>query len=142
MNYSDLQHMIRLLILLISITITGNAVIAQKATPFVVADFLIVIETSDAEIHMKCNTGYSWKNLSFTYMSHSEPQAIDQYGMTTLDPIAKTSTPDDFMFTIIHSEKEGVILKGIKGTAWKELTYNLGPVKTQAINGYGMTSTD
>jgi hypothetical protein len=44
----------------------------------------------------------------------------------------------DFLFTISKTEN-GIILKGIEGTAWTDLTFSLVEDGRQAIDQFGMT---
>jgi len=44
----------------------------------------------------------------------------------------------DFLFTISKTEN-GIVLKGIEGTAWTDLTFSLDENGRQAIDQLGMT---
>ncbi|MDD3739519.1 MAG: hypothetical protein PHP31_09540, partial [Lentimicrobiaceae bacterium] len=77
---------------------------------------------------------------SFT-LNNNEPQAIDEYGMTKLGEVSDKKDPElaDYLFTISETE-DGVILKGIEGTAWEKLDFYLPKGAREAINQSGMTS--
>lgn len=81
--------------------------------------------------------GSSWDLLSFTAQK-DQPQAIDEYGMTTLDKVSTQKMTDkaDYLFTITETRK-GIVLKGIEGTAWKELVVK-SKKKKITINHLGM----
>ena len=50
----------------------------------------------------------------------------------------KDSNLVDFMFTITKTEN-GIVLKGIEGTAWTDLSFSLLENRKQAIDQFGMT---
>ncbi|MBP6398465.1 MAG: hypothetical protein KA340_11325 [Saprospiraceae bacterium] len=66
-------------------------------------------------------------------------QAIDEYGMTHPDYVSteKDVQLADYLFTIVKT-KNGVLLMGKEGTAWKELSFSLKPNAVQMIDQYGM----
>ncbi len=89
---------------------------------------------------MKSLSGSAWLDLSFS-LNNNNPQAVDEYGMTELGKVSKLKDANlaDFLFTITKT-KEGLELKGIEGTAWKELSFNLRKGSKQAIDQFGMTN--
>ena len=88
---------------------------------------------------MECTEGCAWKTLSFRLSDDSEPQAIDEYGMTFLEKADQEENADlsNFLFTI---ERKGnkLFFKGIEGTAWTELSFSVSPQEEQAIDERGM----
>ena len=109
---------------------------AQEANT-ALKDFKISLEMQDDEVIMHCTEGCAWVNL--TYKKLNATQAINEFGMTTItEDDSKTNVPlSHFLFTITKS-KEELRLKGIDGTAWKELSFRLKDGQKQLINQFGM----
>ncbi|MGB3075533.1 MAG: TonB family protein, partial [Chitinophagales bacterium] len=108
------------------------------------AKFLIVVEKTDNELKLTCKDGCAWKSLTFNSSSFDEPQAIDQYGMTTVSATQPVNDPEhpNFLFTI-KGEGNGVNLIGIAGTAWTKLSFaRPKSLWMQAIDQFGMTTID
>ena len=86
--------------------------------------------------------GSVWTNLSFD-LNNDRPQAIDEYGMTALGKVSKDkdSNLTDFLFTVTRT-KDGILLKGIEGTAWTELKFALSENSSQVIDQFGMTTNN
>ncbi|MBS1746074.1 MAG: hypothetical protein JST21_07890 [Bacteroidetes bacterium] len=105
-------------------------------------DFLIAIEKTNNGIKMQGIKGCSWHELAFT-VNDEIPQAVNQFGMTSSNKTesAKDTELADFLFTITKNN-EGIALKGIKGTAWSELSFALRNNTKQSINRFGMTKQD
>ncbi|MCZ4223246.1 hypothetical protein [Pedobacter rhodius] len=107
-------------------------------TPSELQEFKMTIRNTDKGLELQSLKGSAWTNLSFTINNH-HPQAVDEYGMTEID---KSTGNDpklaDFLFTIAKT-KDSVILKGVKGTAWKELTFSLAKGESQQVDQMGMT---
>jgi hypothetical protein len=82
--------------------------------------------------------GSAWTELSFTLKPYV-PQAIDEYGMADLgqQSIEKDPKFADFLFTIMKTEK-GILLKGLEGTAWTELSFSMKEYGRQNIDQFGM----
>ena len=129
---------INTLISLIACTlIMGTSILnAQESTPDL-KNFKISIEKKGNEVILKCEEGCAWIDL--TYENKLEAQAIDEYGMTELNASKseKDSKLTDFLFTLTKT-KSGLSLKGIEGTAWTDLSFNLHKGQKQMINQYGM----
>ena len=119
---------------------TSVRVVAQEDVYLNVSSFHILVETSGDEFKLTCNDGCAWKQLSFNSSINSDPQAVDQYGMTTLprNPMKKESLFSNFLFTIKRSQK-GVSLEGKEGTAWTALNFSCAEEKCfQPIDEWGM----
>ncbi|PHN01365.1 hypothetical protein [Flavilitoribacter nigricans] len=123
--------------LLASTLLLFNTPTADPGMSANLKDFKIVIEKNDGEIKMKCTEGCAWLDLS--YENKTVAQAIDQYGMTEIrkEPAVADEELSDFLFTLTKTET-GVSLKGIRGTAWLELSFTLKPGEQQLIDQYGM----
>jgi hypothetical protein len=101
--------------------------------------FKIILEKTDNGIKLICEKGCAWKELTYS-INEFKSQAIDEYGMTDLiiNSSIKDANLTDFLFTLIKT-KEGIILKGVKGTAWIDLKFSLSKNQKQAIDQMGMT---
>lgn len=120
------------LLLIINITLTAQTDSSE------LKDFKIIIEKQDNKVIMKCEKGCAWINL--TYQNNKVAQAIDEYGMTKLNESnTKESNLSDFLFTLTKTN-HGISLKGIKGTAWRSLSFSLPEGQQQRIDQYGMTA--
>jgi hypothetical protein len=131
-----------LIITLYALLILGSSsrLVAQEDVYLDVDRFSILVEISGDEIKLTCNDGCAWKQLSFISSIKSDPQAIDQYGMTPLPRklIKKESLLSNFLFTIKRTQ-EGVSLEGKEGTAWTSLIFIcLNNKRSQLIDEYGM----
>ena len=108
---------------------------AQETSPF-----LVTAKTeANNKITLTCTQGCAWKALSYTISENIRVQAIDEYGMADLNDLnTETNTNlSNFLFTV---EKSGdrLILKGLEGTAWTELSFSTTPYKSQGIDKMGM----
>ncbi|MBP8067035.1 MAG: hypothetical protein KAY27_00595 [Pedobacter sp.] len=85
--------------------------------------FSILVENTSNGVKLTCTEGAAWKELAFS-LKQDESQFVDQFGMTTAkqEGTTKDSKLADFLFTI-KKTKDGFSYKGMKGTAWKELSY-------------------
>ncbi len=122
---------------------TSFGSIAQNIKPTdELKDFKIVVEKTDIGIKLKSIEGSAWKDLSFSIKT-DRPQAIDEYGMTKLHKVSsyKDSNLADFLFTITKTES-GIVLKGIEGTAWINLSFSLTNNQKQAFDKFGMIELD
>lgn len=83
--------------------------------------------------------GSAWIDLT-CQIKNNQAQAIDEYGMTELNKVSadKDATLADFLFTITKT-KNGIVLKGIEGTAWTDLSFSLPLNNKQAIDQFGLT---
>lgn len=117
---------------------------AQKEVQNKLAKFLIVVETTDNDIRLTCREGCAWVELSFNSSINWNPQAVDQFGMTTLprNQIKEDSLLSNFLFTIKRT-KEGISFEGKEGTAWTKLSFGCpGGKCLQPIDQYGMTDPE
>lgn len=109
------------------------------ATPGI-GSFLILIETTADGFKMICEKGCAWKELSFD-LNPYKPQAIDQWGMTSLDKHdkqEKDTSLANFLFTVKKTKESGVGLEAMEGTAWKLLSFRgPGNKSREYINAYG-----
>lgn len=101
-------------------------------------DFLVTIEKTKDGVKLYNSKGSAWTELSFTLKPYV-PQAIDEYGMADLgqQSIEKDPKFADFLFTIMKTEK-GILLKGLEGTAWTELSFSMKEYGRQNIDQFGM----
>lgn len=113
---------------------------AQTNTTEELEEFKLIIENTAYGISMKSLNGSAWLDLSFS-MKKYNPQAVSQYGMTELENLSehKDANLADYLFTITKTD-EGIALKGLEGTAWKELRFTLQNGSKQAIDQFGMTN--
>lgn len=123
----------------IFILTASSELIAQEKKSDNLNSFKVVVEKTNNGIKMQSVEGSAWVDLSFS-ISNDRPQAIDEYGMTELNKISsdKDSNLADFLFTITKTEN-GIVLKGIKGTTWTDLSFSLLKNGKQAIDQFGMT---
>jgi len=128
-----------LLIVVFALTVNSE-LIAQEKKSTDLKDFKIVVEKTENGIKMQSINGSAWIDLTFS-INNDRPQAIDEYGMAELNKISskKDSNLADFLFTITKTEK-GIVLKGIEGTAWTDLSFSLAENGKQAIDQFGMTN--
>ena len=133
------RPMLNLLIALFVLT-ASSKLIAQEKTSTDLKDFKVVVEKTENGIKMQSVKGSAWIDLSFS-LNNDRPQAIDEYGMTELNKISsdKDSNLADFLFTITKTEN-GIVLKGIEGTAWSDLSFPLPENGKQEIDQYGMVN--
>jgi len=117
----------------------SSQLIAQEKKSDNLKNFKVVVEKTDNGIKMQSVEGSAWIDLSFS-INNDRPQAIDEYGMTELNKISsdKDFNLADFLFTITKTEN-GIVLKGIEGTAWTDLSFSLLENGKQAIDQFGMT---
>jgi hypothetical protein len=100
----------------------GASLNAQDSKLQDLKDFKIIIENTANGLNMQGVEGTVWTELSFT-TNNNQPQAVNTYGMTTASETMEAV--DDkytrFLFTITKTGS-GIELKGLEGTAWKELS--------------------
>lgn len=128
---------ISLITLLLAATYTFT--IAQDNRSSDLKPFKIILEKTENGIALKSLMGCAWNSLSFS-IGYDEIQAIDEYGLTKLTDAspAKDSTVAHFLFTITKTN-DGIILNGIEGTTWTELSFTLLQNEKQAIDQFDMT---
>eukprot|EP01013_Petalomonas_cantuscygni_P031785 TRINITY_DN58097_c0_g1_i1.p1 TRINITY_DN58097_c0_g1~~TRINITY_DN58097_c0_g1_i1.p1 ORF type:complete len:154 (-),score=1.72 TRINITY_DN58097_c0_g1_i1:87-518(-) len=127
------------LLIVVSFLTGSSELFAQEKKSTKLKDFKVIVEKSESGIKMKGVEGSAWIDLSFG-IKNGRQQAIDEYGMTELNKVStnKDSNLANFLFTIIKAEN-GVVLKGIEGTAWTDLNFSLAENEKQAIDQNGMT---
>ena len=105
------------LLITLFVIIASSRLMAQEKKSTDLKDFKIVIEKTKNGIKMQSFKGSAWINLTFS-INNNSTQAIDEYGMTTLDQISSEKDVNlaDFLFTVSKTEN-GIALKGIEGTA-------------------------
>jgi hypothetical protein len=133
------RPMLNLLIAVFLLSASSNLV-AQEKKSTDLKDFKIVVEKTENGIKMQSVQGSAWIDLTFS-IDNDQPQAIDEYGMTKLDQISpdKDANLADFLFTVSKTEN-GVVLKGIEGTAWTDLSFSVSENGKQEINQFGMVN--
>ena len=117
-----------LLILLIA---SDNNAYSQKKPSDKLSNFVIVISQNDKAIVLESSKGCAWKELNF---ETQKEQGIDNFGMSN-DYNAKKDLK--FYFTIVRTKTE-FLLKGIKGTAWKELRFSINNNKKYEVTKFGV----
>lgn len=127
------------LLLVVAFFGSTTAMTAQEQATTTLRPFKIVISQTADGLQLYSSKGSAWEAVAFSLNSHT-PQAIDEYGMTTLATVAtrKDHNLADFLFTITKTEN-GIALKGIEGTAWTALEFSLSNNQSQAIDQLGMT---
>lgn len=109
------------LLMIVAVLFTVGKLNAQDTKASDLKDFKIVIENTANGLKMQGVEGTVWTDLSFTALKN-QPQAVNTYGMTTVNE--KMEEVDDkytkFLFTVTKTAN-GIELKGLEGTAWKEL---------------------
>jgi hypothetical protein len=113
--------------------------VAQDRSSTDLKEFKITIEKTDNGLKMQSLKGSAWVDLSFS-LADNKLQAIDEYGLTKLNDVSskKDLNLTNYLFTITKN-KDGIVLKGIEGTAWKELSLTLAKNRKQTISQFGMT---
>lgn len=117
----------------------STASMAQVQSSAGLSEFKISIERTDNGLKLHSFNGTAWINLSFR-LANGQPQLIDEYGMTEAGNTSAHKDPAlaDFLFTITKT-KNGMILTGMEGTAWKELSCSLPKNGRVVITQLGMT---
>ncbi|MDC6350950.1 hypothetical protein PP178_05255 [Zeaxanthinibacter sp. PT1] len=100
--------------------------------------FKIIVKENKGGLKLLCKEGCSWISLSFTSKDET-PQAINHRGMTRLDTPLPQNHPDEseFLFTI-QKTKNKFSLSGLKGTAWKNLEFDIPGYGIRAIDRFGL----
>ncbi len=118
---------------------TNCNVFAQESPSDDLKPFKVVIEKTENGIKMQSVEGSTWTDLSFG-INQDRPQAINEYGMTELNKVSSQKDSDlaHFLFTITKTES-GIVLKGMEGTTWTDLSFSLLDNQKQAIDQFGLT---
>lgn len=119
---SNLKTFLPNLILLVFVLSSSLQLMAQETKSSDLKDFKLVVENTRTGLNLQSIEGTAWKELSFN-LSNNQAQAIDEYGMTTVNQASSKQDANlaDFLFTITKTN-EGAELKAIKGTAWETLS--------------------
>ena len=117
-----------LVILLISSNI--NSYSQQKATSKL-SELIITISQNDKGIVLESSKGCAWKELKF---DSRKEQGIDNFGMNDGVDIDKKLK---FYFIIVKT-KTGLKLKGVKGMAWRELSFTTKRNKKYQVTQSGV----
>jgi hypothetical protein len=120
--------------LTVTVLILGSTSLIAQDEPEEVAKFKISIESSKKAIKLVCLQGCNWKELHYRTTSANILQAVNQYGMTDLTQreVMQSEGANYFLFTIETSENT-ISLKGIEGTAWKELSFSCNDLQCKRI---------
>lgn len=138
----NLKKLTTKLLVFAFILTVSSALIAQENKSSDLKDFKVIVEKTEKGLEIQGIQGTAWTDLSFR-INNNRPQAIDEYGMTKLDKKSSVNDPSltDLLFTITKTEG-GIVLKGIKGTAWTDLSFALRKNEKQTINQFGMSKPD
>jgi hypothetical protein len=126
------------LLIVVFALVTSSASIAQEKKLSKLKDFKFSIENSKNGIKIISLLGSAWTELNFS-IKNEKTQAIDEYGMTNLDKVSpmKDSKLADYLF-VVTKTKKGILLKGLEGTTWAELSFSLPKSGKQVIDQFGM----
>jgi hypothetical protein len=133
------QTLLKATVVAMFVMIFGSQTIVHGQSSADLQEFKITIELTDNGLQLHSDKGSAWIDLSFSIAS-GELRAIDEYGMTEPGKVStiKDSKISDYLFTITRT-KEGIVLNGLQGTAWKELSFSLHKNEKRSINQLGMT---
>lgn len=95
--------------------------------------FLVFVEKTGNTLELRCESGCKWSHLVLD--PKSEPYIINDYGFSE----GNTLDTDKFAFSI-EPNQSGVLLYGLKGTAWVDLAFSLSENQKQAVNQLGMSN--
>lgn len=125
------------LLILMFVLIASSLILMAKEKKS--TDFKIIMEKTDDGIKMTCENGCAWKELTFS-INEFEWQTVDEYGMTEVNKSSSDKEPKqaEFLFSL-KKTKEEIILKGIEGTLWTDLSFSIPKDRRQAIDKLGMT---
>lgn len=121
---------VALIMLVVSSTNAQNKV-RETFTPLA-----IDIDLSDTKVNLKCTTGCDWKTLSFSSENNSI-QWVDATGLikeNTVSSINNNLSPFKISFQKIGDK---LLLKSLKGTAWREVPLIATARFTMQINEFG-----
>lgn len=129
---------IRLTVL--ALIVTSTTLFSQEQIEEVPVEFNIRIESSKKAIKLVCLQGCNWKELHYRTTSANILQAVNRYGMIDLTQrdVMQSEYVNDFLFTI-ETSANSIRLKGMEGTAWKELSFDCLDLQCKRIiNAYGI----
>ncbi|MDX1279280.1 MULTISPECIES: hypothetical protein [Flavobacteriaceae] len=138
-KFNFIKSSLILLIFTISLSSCSSSKRVEEKTADL-KDFKVIVTKTDDGIKLQSVTGSAWIDLAFR-INHNQEQAIDEYGMTELNKVSSEKNKDlaDYLFTISKTENK-IMLKGVEGTAWTELSFYLDKDGKQAFNQFGMTN--
>jgi len=121
------------------VMIFASQTIAYSQSSADLQEFKITIELTDNGLQLHSHKGSAWIDLSFS-IARGELRAIDEYGMTEQGKVSTIKDPkiSDYLFTITRT-KDGIVLSGLQGTAWKEMSFSLHKNEKRSINQLGTT---
>ncbi len=124
------KYSTKICLLILLIVNSSNSYSQQQATNKL-SDFIISISQNDKGVLLESSKGCAWKELKF---ETQKEQGVDNYGMSN----GYDSEKDlKFYFTIVKT-KTGLTLKGIKGVAWKELSFTVKKNKKYEVTKSGV----
>lgn len=127
-----------LVILIIGLMVAFNASAQYSSSPDL-AEFELSIKDSGKRMELYSQQGSAWLELSLN-AAHKQIFLINNRGVKQLENSAESLDYQDestYLFTITQNKNQ-VYLTGIKGTAWKELSFTLSSDKNLTINQFGM----
>lgn len=104
-----------------------------------VSSFSFLIKSTKDGLKLISKEGTAWKEVAFS-LEENKSQAINQFGMTSIEKeyAPKDSKLANFLFTV-KKIKGGLVFEGIRGTAWKNLSFSCDKNEcSQLINQNGM----
>ncbi len=102
-----------------------------------IAGFEIEVVSMFPEIQLRALKGCNWKTLSFTAKPF-EKFVIDPSGVSFLKaPYSKVFNTSSFAFQASRN-KNGLKMKSLKGTVWKELAFERRPFRKMTIYEVGV----
>ncbi len=120
--------------------------VTQKEKIADLKGFTITIEMTERGVKLHSLEGSAWLDLEL-YPLTKRALAFDEYGMAAASDSGMTDfvkpvtdfDPNlaDYLIAIAKTEN-GVVLKGLEGTAWKTLSFTLQVGDKQSINQNGM----
>lgn len=125
----------------LALILTSATLFSQDEIAELPAEFNIVIESSKKNIKLVCLQGCNWKELHYRNTSANILQAVNRYGMIDLTQreVMQSDNVNDFLFTI-ETSANSIRLKGMVGTAWKELSFDCIDLQCKrVINANGVT---
>jgi hypothetical protein len=127
----------RSLVVILVLTVNWD-IAGQEKDSANLNEFKINIERTGNGFKMYSDAGSAWIDLEFK-LGNNRTKVINQYGMTELANVStnKDSKFTDYLFTISRRNNRITVI-GIKGTAWKELSFSLEINDNQFINHLGM----
>ena len=128
----------RTALFLVTLAVLAFRLPIDARNTFNLPSFTITLESTPNGVKLVSPDGSAWRELTFT-LHKNKPQTIDEFGMSErLKEIsANNADPAAYKITITKTN-EGIQLTGIKGTAWKELSFTLSPDRKVRINQLGM----